>query len=96
MDGSRLELNATQLSVGDLRYVDMVYSVALREVRDSHLAEDVSQAVFLILAQKGELLKADVILSGWLCRMARFAAANALIMERRRPKRACPFECQPS
>lgn len=65
------------------RHLDLVYATALRQVRCAHLAEDVSQAVFIALAQKAHLFSHDVILEGWLFRATRFASANALRSERR-------------
>ena len=38
------------------RYVDLIYSSALRQTRDRHLADDVTQAVFLLLSQKAKKL----------------------------------------
>jgi len=69
------------------RYINLVYSVALRQLRDASLAEEVTQATFIILARKAASLGSKTILSAWLCRTAQYAAANALRAERSRQRR---------
>ena len=66
------------------QHVNLVYSVALRQVLDPHLAEEIAQSVFIILARKATSLSPKTILSGWLCRTARYVSANTLSIQRRR------------
>ncbi len=66
------------------RHVDFVYSAALRMVRDTHLAQDVSQAVFVALAQNAGSLIDCSVLPGWLYRTTRNLAANVVRADVRR------------
>jgi RNA polymerase sigma factor (sigma-70 family) len=59
------------------RYVDLVYSCARRQLGDETAAEDVTQAVFLLLAQKASQVPTDRPLSAWLVKAAGYYAANA-------------------
>jgi len=69
------------------RHVNLVYSVALHQLRDAPLAEEVTQVTFIILARKAGSLGPQTILSAWLCRTAQYTAARALRTERRRQGR---------
>jgi uncharacterized protein (TIGR03435 family) len=59
------------------RYINLVYSVALRRLGNSHEAEEIAQVVFIILAKKAGSLRPATILSGWLYQAAQLTAANA-------------------
>jgi RNA polymerase sigma factor (sigma-70 family) len=69
------------------RYVHLVHSVALRHTANAHHAEEITQAVFIILARRASSLAHETILSGWLYQAARLTAANFIRSEMRRSKR---------
>ncbi len=69
------------------RHLNKVYSIALRRTRNPHQAEEITQAVFVILARKARWLGSQVILSGWLCRTAQLTAVTFLRSEVRRARR---------
>jgi RNA polymerase sigma factor (sigma-70 family) len=79
----------SEAAFGELvrRYVDLVYSAARRMVCDPHLAEDVTQGVFMALAKGAGQLVNRPTLSGWLHRTAQnIAATTVRNTERRRAR----------
>ena len=69
------------------RYVNLVYSTAIRFTSNRNHAEEIAQAVFIVLAKKAGSLSPGVILSGWLYQATRLTSANFVKGEIRRQRR---------
>src|SRR5437762_8837822 len=79
------ERRASALAELVRRYVDLVYSAAVRQTgRDATLAQDVTQEVFILLATKARTIRDSEALAGWLLVTTRFVALNALRANARR------------
>src|ERR1700683_5357771 len=68
------------------QYVKMVYSSCWRQLRDRHLSEDATQAVFVLLSQKAGAIRHSN-LAGWLLTTARYTCARIQKMELQRHRR---------
>ncbi len=66
------------------QHINLVYSVALRQVGNPHQAEEITQAVFIVLAKKAAELRHNKALSSWLFQAAHLTANNFVRSEIRR------------
>jgi len=75
---SQFARNGSEAAFAELvrRYVALVHSVALRHTSSPDHAQDITQAVFIILARKAGSLGRKTVLPGWLYHTARLTAAN--------------------
>src|SRR6185437_2622031 len=71
------------------RHVNLVHSTAQRIVRQAALAEEVTQAVFLSLAQHSVRLQGRSSLTAWLYETTRNLSINTVRSEERRRRREC-------
>jgi RNA polymerase sigma factor (sigma-70 family) len=65
------------------RYSNLVYAAAMRQVRDPHVADDVAQAVFIVLSRRASSARADR-LAAWLLRATRYCVLDAIKKQTRR------------
>ena len=68
------------------RHSPWVYSCAKRLLRNSAPADDVTQAVFILLARKSSKLQAKSHIAGWLIRATQYCAREAMRSHARRQK----------
>jgi len=68
------------------RHIDFIYSAAMRQLRNPHLAEEATQSAFIALAEKAVQLRHQTVIAGWLHRAAHFAALKLQRSEARRKR----------
>jgi RNA polymerase sigma factor (sigma-70 family) len=69
------------------RHGSMLLGLCRRELRDAHLAEDVLQATFLVLARKARSVRKRASLASWLYGVAQRLARQARLAEASRTRR---------
>ena len=69
------------------RHLNLVFSVARRQVRSPHLAEEVAQSVFVDLAHNAARIDRDAPLAAWLHLVSRRTAVDVVRRESRRQAR---------
>ena len=69
------------------RHIPLVYSVARRYVGNAADAQDVTQAVFIVLAKKAASLRHRRVLTGWLYETTRFTGTRLLRTRTRQQSR---------
>ncbi len=69
------------------RYLNLVHTAAWRATEDDLKTEEVTQAVFIILAGKAGRISPKIPLGGWLYETARLTAANLAKADLRRLRR---------
>jgi len=103
MDGSDLDLlkqyveGRSEAAFTELvrRHAPIVYGAALRQTGNPHQAQEVTQAVFLLLVRKAPGMNDSVVLGSWLFRAAQYAANDLRKAHRRRTARETPMDPLP-
>src|SRR5688500_13251910 len=67
------------------RHIHLVHAAALRQANgDPHRADDITQAVFVVLARRAGSIGDGVSIAGWLINTTRYAALSAAKLDARR------------
>jgi DNA-directed RNA polymerase specialized sigma24 family protein len=67
------------------RHVHLVHAAALRQSHgDPHRADDITQAVFVVLSRRAKSIGDGVSIPGWLINTTRYASLSAIKLESRR------------
>jgi RNA polymerase sigma factor (sigma-70 family) len=79
------------------RHADFVFATALRQTRgDRHLAEDVTQAAFIVLARRARSLREGASVAGFLHQTTVYAGKNALRARDRRRRHEAAAAVDPA